>query len=174
MNDSRQHKFHALVEGHAGDLYRYACWLSKDSDLAHDLVQETCLRAWKSLDRLRDAGAAKSWLFTILRREFHRVLQRRPPPAAELDESLHCPAPTSYDTRTEAFQLRRALAELSDDYREPLVLQVIGGFSCNEIAVMMDLSPAAVMTRLFRARKSLRAVLGDESERDAVDKKVSP
>ena len=170
MNDSRQHKFHALVEGHAEDLYRYACWLSKDSDLARDLVQETCLRAWKSLDRLREAGAAKSWLFTILRREFYRVLQRRPPPAEELDEGLHCPAPTSYDTRTEAFQLRRALAELSDDYREPLVLQVIGGFSCNEIAAMMDLSPAAVMTRLFRARKSLRAVLEDEH----VEQKVSP
>lgn len=174
MNDSRQHKFHALVEGHAEDMYRYACWLSKDSDLARDLVQETCLRAWKSLDHLREAGAAKSWLFTILRREFHRVLQRRPPPATQLDEGLHCEAPASFDMRTEAFQLRRALAELSEDYREPLVLQVIGGFSCNEIAEMMDLSPAAVMTRLFRARKSLRAVLEDECEGQPVKQKVSP
>lgn len=168
MNDSRQHKFHALVEGHAEDLYRYACWLSKDSDLARDLVQETCLRAWKSLDRLREAGAAKSWLFTILRREFYRMIERRPPDAAELDETLHCVAPTVYDTRTEAFQLRRALAELSGDYREPLVLQVIGGFSCNDIADMMGLTPAAVMTRLFRARKALRKALGDDYSEERV------
>ena len=169
MSDSRQHKFHALVDGHAEDLYRYACWLSKDTDQARDLVQETCLRAWKSLDRLRDAGSAKSWLFTILRREFYRMIDRRPPHADELDETLHCVAPTSYDTRTEAFQLRRALVDLSDDYREPLVLQVVGGFSCNEIAAMMGLSPAAVMTRLFRARKTLRKVLGDEQ----AERKVS-
>ena len=137
--------------------------------MARDLVQETCLRAWKSLDKLRDTSVAKSWLFTILRREFYRMIERRPPPAAELDETLHCPAPVSYDTGIEAFQLRRALAGLSSDYREPLVLQVIGGFSCNDIATMMDISPAAVMTRLFRARKALRKVLEDDVSQSGVN-----
>jgi RNA polymerase sigma-70 factor (ECF subfamily) len=69
MDDSRPHKFHALVAGHAGDLCRYVCWLSKESALAHELAQENCLRAWQSLRKLREAAAAKRWLFTILRRE---------------------------------------------------------------------------------------------------------
>ena len=158
MSDTKQNKFHALVETYSSDLYRYALWLCRDPDQARDLVQETCLRAWRSLDSLRDAAAAKSWLFTILRREFHRMLERRPPPSEELDEGQHSAA-IGYDTRTEAFQLRRALAELSPDYREPLVLQVIGGFSCKEIAVMLGIKPGAVMTRVFRARKTLRSML---------------
>jgi len=164
MTDSRQHKFRALIEAHSDDLYRYACWLCKDADMARDLVQEAGLRAWKALDKLRDAQAAKGWLFTILRREFHRSLERKQLPTQELDESIHGIAAPGYDTRPEAFQLRRALAGLAEDYREPLVLQVLGGFSCRDIAAMMDISEAAVMTRLFRARKTLRTALEGDVE----------
>jgi DNA-directed RNA polymerase specialized sigma24 family protein len=59
----------------------------------------------------------------------------------------------------EIVTLRRALATLSEDYREPLLLQVIGGYSCEEIAEIMGLQPGAVMTRLSRARQKLRLKL---------------
>src|SRR5579864_8966210 len=64
---TRQQQFEALVRAHSGELYRYAYWLSGESALAQDLVQETFLRAWRSLDSLRETVAAKSWLTTILR-----------------------------------------------------------------------------------------------------------
>ncbi len=66
-----------------------------------------------------------------------------------------------YDTRTEAFVLRRALEQLPEEYREPLVLQVIGGYSTEEIAGQLGIKAGAVMTRLFRARKKLREMLGE-------------
>ena len=75
------------------------------------------------------------------------------------------PVPTKgYDTSTEAFALRRALADLDLEYREPLMLQVIGGFSCQEIGEMLDLKTNTVLTRLFRARQALRRVLGSDDE----------
>jgi len=64
-----------------------------------------------------------------------------------------------YDTSTEAFVLRQALAKLPDEYREPLILQVIAGYSIKEIALQMDLSTGAVMTRVHRARQKLRDTL---------------
>ena len=74
---SRQRQFDALVRAHTGDLFRYAYWLCGDEALAQDLAQETFLRAWRSLDTLRDTAAAKAWLITILRREHARLYERK-------------------------------------------------------------------------------------------------
>jgi RNA polymerase sigma-70 factor, ECF subfamily len=59
----------------------------------------------------------------------------------------------------ESAALKKALASIGGQYREPLVLQVLGGFSCNEISSILEISTSAVMTRVFRARKQLRAIL---------------
>ena len=72
------------------------------------------------------------------------------------------------DTRAEAFVMRRALAGLSNEYREPLLLQVIGGFSCKEIGQLLELNTNTVLTRLFRARKTLREQLADSDKREAI------
>jgi len=163
MRKSKHEKFAVLIEGLSSDLYRYAYWKCRDRIQAEELAQETYLRAWKSLDSLRDAGAAKSWLFTIFRREYARQFERKRHQEVDLDGLVEAPAarPT-YDTSSEAFVLRRALAELAEDYREALVLQVLGGFSCDEIAGIMNISSSAVMTRLFRARKQMRELLTQE------------
>lgn len=154
-----QAQFAALVEAYSADLYRFAVWLCRDRAVAEDLVQETYLRAWRGLAGLRSDDSAKAWLLTILRREHarHREQQRRDnvlDPSAFL-ESL----PDGAENDAETVYLRQAMFALPEDYREPLLLQVIGGFSTEEIAHMTDLSPAAVLTRLFRARQKLRAEL---------------
>ena len=68
-----------------------------------------------------------------------------------------------YDDRPEAFALLNALKRLPAEYREPLEMQVLGGFSCKEISNILDISSSAVMTRLFRARKKMRQILGHET-----------
>lgn len=73
----RQHRFEILAKALVPGLYRYAWWLCRDRALADDLVQETLLRAWRSLDSLREEDAARQWLITILRREYLRELSRR-------------------------------------------------------------------------------------------------
>ena len=60
----------------------------------------------------------------------------------------------------------RALFKLPDEYREPLVLQVLMGYSTAEIAAQLGLSTAAVLTRLFRARRQLRAICGEDGSMD--------
>lgn len=156
-------QFEALVNAHSADLYRYAVWLCKDRTRAEDLVQETFMRAWKSLGKLCDDKAGKSWLITILRREFLRSLEKhRQEVTVQADLAEFVEGDAGYDTRTEAFVLRRALAALPDDYREPLVLQVLGGYSSEEIADMLEISKANVLTRLFRARKKMREILGQD------------
>ncbi len=149
-------RFEALVNALAADLYRFAYWLSRDRSRAEDLVQETFLRAWRGLAGLRDERAAKHWLFAILRREHARGFERYVPEfdPIEPDELAAAPAPP-----VETLALRRALSELSPEYREPLLLQVLGGHDCAEIARLTGLSKGAVMTRLFRARQKLRAAL---------------
>lgn len=156
-------RFETLVNALSPELFRYAYGLCRNRQQAEDLVQEAFLRGWRARDNLRDTQAARSWLYTILRREFLRTIQRTRPEATDPAE-LDAIAPTDYDTSTEAFVLRRALAILPLDYREPLLLQVIGGFSCEDIAQMLDLSPNAVMTRLSRARRKLREMLEDNGD----------
>ena len=73
----RRHRFERLVAVYHTDMYRYAAWLSRDRSIAEDVVQEALLRAWKSLDSLRDEAAAKHWLLTIVRRENARYFERK-------------------------------------------------------------------------------------------------
>lgn len=170
---SRQRCFEMLVRICSAYLYRYAYWLCRDKALAEDLVQETFMRAWKSLDSLRDAKAARWWLITILRRENARRFERYRPKETNVDpDDLEAREP-GCDTSTEAFVLRRAIAALPEAYREPLLLQVLGGYTCYEIAELLALSGRAVSTRLFRARQRLHAVLED-GEDAVIDRQLQP
>ena len=117
------------------------------------------------MDTLHEDKAAKVWLFTILRREYARCFERAQLERAELDPDVLA-GRGGYDTSTEALALRRALSVLPVDYAEPLVLQVIGGYTAEEIARFLDCSLSAVNTRLFRARqKRRRSLEGSEGRR---------
>jgi len=159
--EAPQLDFEALVTLYSQDLYRYAYWLCTDRSITEDLVQETLLRAWKSLHKIKEPKAIKGWLLTILRRENARRFERRQPKYSDLPVEHLSAQQKSYDTSTEAFVLRRALHQLPQQYREPLMLQVLGGYSQHEIAERLDLSPAGVGTRLFRSRQKLRQILGE-------------
>lgn len=161
---TRQRQFEALVQAYSTQLYRFAVWLCRDREQAQDLVQETFMRAWKGLDSLQDHSRAKHWLITILRRENARRFERKQLDTVSLDgiELTDLSAFTA-GSHIEAFVLRQALAGLAWEYREPLLLQVLGGFSCDEIAELIGIKPGAVMTRLSRARQKLRSCLDGES-----------
>ena len=118
------------------------------------MVQETFARAWKSWAELRDVALAKAWLVTIMRNELARSYSRNKP-ALDIDAvgEAELPALPSFESQLETAQL---VSLLPETYREPLLLQVLGGFSCAEIAGMLGTSEGAVMTRLTRARQALR------------------
>jgi RNA polymerase sigma-70 factor (ECF subfamily) len=159
-------EFDTLVDALTPELYHYAMGLCHNPDTAEDLVQETFLRGWRSRERLRDVRAARAWLYAILRNEHARLYERQRPEVRDPND-LPDIAVTGLDTRTEAFVMRRALAQLPPEYRDPLLLQVIGGFSCREIGEMLSLNTNTVLTRLFRARKQLRETLSGSTHREA-------
>ena len=163
----RRRRFGALCESLRPDLLRFAWWLARDRGLAEDVVQESMLRAWKSFDSLADEAKAKSWLLTIVRRELARTFEKKRPELADIDalvaaESAVLAAPE--DERVE--EMRSAIFRLDEEYREPLVMQVLLGYSTQEIADVMGLQQGAVLTRLFRARARLRRQLGMPAEPD--------
>jgi RNA polymerase sigma-70 factor (ECF subfamily) len=153
----RRQRFDSLVTVFYPDMYRFAAWLSRDKAIAQDVVQEALLRAWKSLDSLRDDGAAKQWLLTIVRRENARHFERRRLETVDIDNLSATQAALLAEAPNEELDdLRTAIFALDDDYREPLVLQVLMGYSTSEIAEMMGLKQGAVLTRLHRARHKLK------------------
>jgi RNA polymerase sigma-70 factor (ECF subfamily) len=161
----RRRRFGALCARLRPDLLRFAWWLARDRGLAEDVVQESMLRAWKSFDSLADEGKAKAWLLTIVRRELARSFEKKRPELADVDtlvaaESDALAAPE--DWRVE--EMRSAIFRLAEEYREPLVMQVLLGYSTQEIADFLGMQQGAVLTRLFRARAKLRSQLGYAQE----------
>src|ERR1700719_4183213 len=150
-----------LFESMRPDLLRFAQWLARDRAIAEDIVQEALLRAWRSRDALKDPGAARPWLLTIVRREHARLYERKRLELVSLDDASEiAPGAGTAESEDQLFALRHAIMKLPIQYREPLVLQVLGGFSTEEIARELALSPTAVLTRLFRARNKLRVLCG--------------
>ena len=156
MFNHKKSAFERLVRAYSAELYRYAYWLCRDRFAAEDLVQETFARAWTSWASLREESAGRKWLYTILRNEHARKFERK-----QLDITADQDLDALEDPRLAdalgEMELTEALHALPDSYREPLMLQILGGLSCGEIAKLLDLTPGAVMTRLCRARLRLRS-----------------
>lgn len=170
--DARRRFEHVCLPLRA-DLWRFALWLARDRSLAEDVVQETLLRAWRHFGSLTSESAARAWLFTIARRELARIRARRTLATEDIDdlsaddEAHLAETPESDDLE----DVRRALWQLADAYREPLLLQIDLGLSVKEIGAELGLTQAAVLTRLFRAREQLRASL---QSRDGMSAQAAP
>ena len=165
--NQRRARFQSLCQSLRPDLLRFAFWLARDRALAEDVVQETMIRAWKAQDSLLDEAAAKPWFLTIIRREYARTFERKRFVTVDVEELIAKEEPmlAAADDQ-ELAELRAAIFKLPGEYREPLVMQVLMGYSTAEIAAELGLSNAAVLTRLFRARKQLRVMCGEDTTLD--------
>jgi len=165
--NQRRARFQSLCQSLRPDLLRFAFWLARDRALAEDVVQETMIRAWKAQDSLLDEAAAKPWFLTIIRREYARTFERKRFVTVDVEELIAKEEPmlAAADDQ-ELTELRAAIFKLPGEYREPLVMQVLMGYSTAEIAAELGLSNAAVLTRLFRARKQLRVMCGEDTSLD--------
>ena len=165
--NTQRARFQALCHALRPDLLRFAFWLSRDRALAEDVVQESLLRAWKAQGDLQDEKAAKPWLLTIVRREYARTFERKRLPTVDIDDLVAREEPSlALGEDQDLAEVRRAMFALAEEYREPLLLQVLMGYTTAEIATELGLSQPAVLTRLFRARHQLRAALGEDTELD--------
>jgi RNA polymerase sigma-70 factor, ECF subfamily len=150
-------------------LYSYAVVLSRNRTEAEDLVQETCLRALRAMERLRPDSNVKSWLFTILRNSWlNQVRQSRIAGEVELDPEGDGPNQAvdsakdpyaAYVSDLEREQVRHAIQQLPLEFREIILLREYEELSYEEIAALVQSPVGTVMSRLARARSKLRDFL---------------
>jgi RNA polymerase sigma-70 factor, ECF subfamily len=152
--------FRQGIEAAVPALRRYARALTRNAELADDLVQDTLVRALRS-EHLFHGGELRSWLYTILtnlNRNRLRSLARRPAVQAIDDND----APDMAGPEAGARDIERALASLVEDQRAALLLVVLEGLSYREVAEVQGVPIGTVMSRLARARVQIKAYLDGE------------
>lgn len=155
------------VESWRPTLYRVAFSWCHDRALAEDLVQETLLKALSRHAQLRDAERLKGWLFAILNNGFrdHLRRQRVHDDIDELADEMPGTAPTPEDERATAeivARVRAAIARLPLGQRQVVTLVDLEELSYAEVALALGIPIGTVMSRLCRARATLRDTLTDE------------
>lgn len=148
------------VEDYLSRLYGYAISLSGNEQDAHDLVQETALKALNAPRVPGDEPAFRAWLFTILRNSWFDMIRRRGRrPEVSGDEAgyedIGQPTWLHDDSLVSALTVRLSLGRLSGDHRDILGLVDIAGFTYTEAAEILGIPPGTVMSRVARARNTL-------------------
>ncbi|BFH62762.1 sigma-70 family RNA polymerase sigma factor [Paenibacillus azoreducens] len=136
--------------------------LGRDEDCA-DAIQETILKAYKSLHTLRKPEFFNTWIFRILINECHQVLRnkKRLVPVDNLDEIDKPRPPTDYD----AVDIRDAVEQLEEQQQIVIQLFYFQDMPLLAVAELLGITENAVKGRLFRARRQLLQILGDTPER---------
>lgn len=158
--NQRQNEFESIALPHSKSLLRVARRLTFDPAIAEDLVQETLLHAWRGFDQFRAGTNVRAWLFRILFNVFYAqgrkvrsapLLVPLPPPSGEAE-----PRRQAEFSLLDSAILSAALDSLSEEHRTVILLAVIEGFTCRELAEILVLPIGTVMSRLSRARRTLR------------------
>jgi RNA polymerase sigma-70 factor (ECF subfamily) len=170
--------FRTLVRRHDRHLYRIARSVLLDNHEAEDVVQESFVRAFKRLVEFRGHASVTTWLTRITLNEALQRRRRRRP-TLELDSlqeqestntqvrpsPLVAPDPDP-ERRTAQHQIRRLLErtidKLPDSLRTVFVMRDVEELSTAETAVLLGIRQATVKTRLHRARRMLRDLLGEQ------------
>ncbi|MFN8416362.1 MAG: sigma-70 family RNA polymerase sigma factor [Cytophagaceae bacterium] len=154
-------------------LYNFAFRLTYDEDDAHDLVQETYLKAYRFFESYEKGTNAKAWMFRILKNTFINEYRKKSKEPNKVDyqevESYYnsddVDEPITSDLRLDAFkdmigdEVANALNALDVDFRTIIILCDLEGFTYEEMAKILDIPIGTVRSRLHRARNLLKEKL---------------
>src|SRR3954453_845963 len=178
---------------YAPKLYSAALRLTRNKADAEDLVQDTYLRAWRSFGTFEEGTNLRAWLYRILTNSFinrYRRKQRRPiEDGIDNVEDLYLykrintlgtvlSSRSAEDTMFDLFtddEVKGALEALPENFRIPVLLADVEGFSYKEIAEMLDIPVGTVMSRLHRGRKGMHKLLFEyANERGLIASTAAP
>ncbi len=139
--------------------------MTRNYDAAKELLSETLYQAFKGFHDLKSHEAFLSYVFTIASRVFYKSVRNKDDFVEDFDFDRLTNNEIEPDVMLDITFLRQSMNELSDDYKETLVLFEIEGFSRKEISHILGVSEETIKSRLFRARKKLAELMGvgDES-----------
>jgi RNA polymerase sigma-70 factor (ECF subfamily) len=147
------------------DLWRYAFSLTHSRDMADDLVQDCAERALRKRHLLDNTAAVKPWLMTMLLNIYRNQYKTRANRGAHVPiDDVDAAAPDTLGAQLELTDTMRSLSQLPDDQREALLLVVVSGLSYKDAAAALELPIGTVMSRIGRARATLRAAQSGLSE----------
>ncbi len=163
-----QNSFKSALLGMQGNLLSFAMKLTLNSDEAHDLVQDTTLKALNNEEKFVDNANFKGWMMTIMRNIFINNYRKVVRSATIIDQTedlyhLNLPQESGLETpegTVAAGEISAAINSFSDEYRVPFTMHV-AGYKYNEIAEKMNLPLGTVKSRIFFARKRLQEMLKD-------------
>jgi RNA polymerase sigma factor (sigma-70 family) len=175
--DNDQARFASVVMPHLADAYGLARWITGERADAEDVVQEACLRAFRSIGQF-NGGNARAWMLTIVRHTAYTWLGKNRPTllvavdnldalehaqrGADLSASRTADPESALIAKADAARLEAAIAALPPPFRETLVLRDLQGLDYREIAAVTDVPVGTVMSRLARARRRLIDAIGTE------------
>ncbi len=152
--------FGLIVSRHQSSVYRVIRGILGDPAESEDVAQEVFLKAYANLARFRGDSSLFTWLYRIAVNEALRIRRRRSLPTMDGLPETEAPAAEA-ETDEEAptlATLQRLLARLPDDHRVIVTLRDLEGLSYQEIAETLEIPIGTVESRLFRARRELRAL----------------
>lgn len=160
LEDRSQASFESLYDRHSPYLFRVAFrMLHGDRSAAEDVLQEAWIRAVTSLARFRGDSSLRTWLCGITMNCCREVWRRRA--FVPIDDLPESPLASRVD-RLQGVRLERALGQLDEDSREIIELYDVLGHTHDEVAAILDIAPGTSKSRLFRARATLRGILGTD------------
>jgi RNA polymerase sigma-70 factor (ECF subfamily) len=176
---SRAKRFEQIFVQHLDAAYNFARWLTRNERTAEDVVQEACLRAFKSLDSFQ-GESARAWLFAIVRNTYYTWFTKNKAEGTSVpfdEDSMSAGGAASAELESPLGSIDRlmqqrdarrlvnaALDRLPEEFREVIVLRELEDLSYKEIAVIARVPLGTVMSRLARARKLLLQHLRDTVE----------
>lgn len=161
--------FRQLMEGRISAVYNLSLRMMQNCADAEDAAQDALVKVFSSLPSFQGQSSFATWVFSVTRNTCLDHLRKRKRRAQDTPLEFDLAAGSEYDPEALAGdnetkrEVALVLKELPEKLRAPLVLKYIDGYSYEEIAGILDVSTAAVKSRLFRGRDRLRALL---SERD--------
>lgn len=175
LSDAEKYKvFDKEFMPHMNAMYNFAFRLTNNEDDANDLLQDTCLKAFRFISSFEKGTNAKAWLFRILKNSFINDYRKKSKEPSKVD---YQDVETTYnsdedgeitlthDLRAESVQemigdeIANALNSLHVDFRTVIILCDVEGFTYEEMAKILDIPIGTVRSRLHRARMLLKEKL---------------
>lgn len=165
-------RFTALVRPHLDIMYRMAFRWTRQQQDAEDLVQDVLLKLVDRLDEMESIDQLRPWLLRILYRRFvdvFRRAQRSPVDYADQhdleEQGISASSEADIDS-VERYEWQQALQlgldALDDEQRDTILLHDVEGYTAEEVAIILEIRPGTVKSRVHRARSRLKEFLGKE------------